>query len=83
MRQYVRRPVRHLVRLSRDVVAAVLVQLEGQGGHPGAAREQSLTTPAAYHQPADRSVHHADPSAFSARSSCLPLSTPDPEKSHI
>src|SRR4051794_19813029 len=28
-------PVRDLVLLLRDVVASVLVQLEGQGGHPG------------------------------------------------
>src|SRR3954466_8567513 len=28
-------PVRDLARLLRDVVASVLVQLEGQGGHPG------------------------------------------------
>ena len=43
----IRRPVRDLVRLSRDVTAAVLVQLEGQGGHPGSAREHSPTTPGA------------------------------------
>src|SRR4051794_13529099 len=28
-------PVRDLALLLRDVVASVLVQLEGQGGHPG------------------------------------------------
>ena len=43
----IRWPVRDLVRLSRDVVAAVLVQLEGQGGHPGSAREHSPTPPSA------------------------------------
>src|SRR5690349_7155547 len=55
----IRRPVRDLVRLSRDAVAAVLVQLEGQGGHPGSAREHSPTAPGTL-QPEDRSVHHAD-----------------------
>jgi hypothetical protein len=37
------RPVRDLVCLSRDVVAAVLIQLEGQGGHPRSGQGQPPT----------------------------------------
>ena len=38
MRQYVGRPVRHLVLLSRDVATAVLVQLERHNGPPELGR---------------------------------------------
>jgi len=52
------RPVRHLVLLARDVVTAVLVQLERQDGHPELGRAipyvtQRLSTTA-------RSMHHAN-----------------------
>ncbi len=51
------RPVRHLVPLARNVVTAVLVQLERHDGHPAFGRAtpyvtQRLSTTA-------RSVHHA------------------------
>src|SRR3954465_1699286 len=35
-------PVRDPALLFRDVMAAVLVQLEGQGGHPGVSRRAAL-----------------------------------------
>ena len=52
------RPVRDLVPLSRNVVAAGLVQLEGQDGHPRSEEGRRPTPPRPQHQPPSRSVHH-------------------------
>src|SRR3954470_23143000 len=57
----IRRPVRHLAPLSRNVVAAGLVQLEGQGGHPRSEEGRRPTPPRPQHQPPSRSVHHSRP----------------------
>jgi hypothetical protein len=47
-------PVRYLVSLARDTVAAVLVQLEGHGRYPGVRRGGALLRhSASQHQPAD------------------------------
>src|SRR3954451_23443297 len=51
----IRRPVRHLTLLARDVVAAGLVQLEGQGKHPRS--EEGAVLP----HPALSTNHPADP----------------------
>src|SRR3954464_14173152 len=53
------RPVRDPVALSRNVVAAGLVQLEGQGGHPRSEEGRRPTPPRPQHQPPSRSVHHS------------------------
>jgi hypothetical protein len=41
------------------VVAAGLVQLEGQGGHPRSEEGRRPTPPRPQHQPPSRSVHHS------------------------
>ena len=47
-------PVRHLASLARNMVATVLVQLEGHGGYPGVRRGGALLRhSASQHQPAD------------------------------
>src|SRR3954454_8705991 len=41
-------PVRYLVLLPRDMVAAVLVQLEGHGGYPGGQERRRAPTPLSF-----------------------------------
>jgi Cd2+/Zn2+-exporting ATPase len=53
------RPVRHLVSLARDMVATVLVQLEGHGGYPGGQERGRPPTPLSFPAPTGRSMHHA------------------------
>src|SRR3954468_6443604 len=61
----IRRPVRHLTLLARDVVAAGLVQLEGQGKHPRS--EEGAVLP----HPALSTNHPADPCTTAARAVCI------------
>src|SRR3954466_1919064 len=52
-------PVGDLVALPRDVMAAVLVQLERHGGHPGSGERPPSYATQLPSAPTDRSVHHA------------------------
>src|SRR5215208_8543160 len=52
-------PVRDLAPLPGNVVAAVLVQLERQGGHPRSDEGRRPTPPRPQHQPPSRSMQHS------------------------